>query len=481
MTIASMEFGRNRLGKGDRIAIVGAGPAGVHLAHLLKRRGYRSVTLFEREPGVGGRAMSVRHDGFVHEMGACYIPEHYHEFRRLVREYDVGAFDTPKGHDRSIYTSEFDGTMREYPIAAYGERLMEGLVRSGELGRASKVSRLVQLLAAIRRYFRLRTRLLGDSGYPLGVTPSTAAAAELARPFLDVAREHRLQVMLPYFRLAQSAQGYGILETIPTLYVLLWNVPDLVTAFIKNRLGIARRPVFRMLDVGIQSVFARVATADGVDVRANTAVASVHREDDRVRINTVSAGRTEVHDVDQVIFTIDLPDTVRLIGKPTAMERDTASAITGSTFVTTLFEADRWPVAAGIAYVIDPFRPGSTFGVSGLRDVRYRFPEASAARCAAVAYQYADRLPDPAGETAFAARFDSEMATLGFTGVHAIQRKEWPYFLRFTGESIARGVPWRLFESQGTQRTWYAGSSACFESLNDVMRYNLLLLERYAE
>lgn len=478
MTPAPMELRRYRLAKGDRIAIVGAGPAGVHLAHLLKRRGYASLTLLERDHRVGGRAMSVRHDGFVHEMGACYIPDHYHEFRRLVREYGVGAFDTPKGHDRSIYTSEFDGTMREYPIAAYGESLMDGLVRSGELGRASKVGRLVQLFGAIRRYFQLRRRLLGDGGYPFGVAPTAAAASELARPFLEVAREHRLQVMLPYFRLAQSAQGYGILETIPTLYVLLWNVPDLVTAFVKNRLGIARRPVFQMLDAGIQTVFARVAAADGLDVRTNTAVASVQRADDRVRITTSSG---EVNDFDQVIFTIDLPDTIRLLEKPTETERDTASAITGSTFVTTLFEADRWPVAAGIAYVIDPFRPGSTFGVSGLRDVRYRFPEANAARCAAVAYQYADRLPDPAGETGFAARFDSEMTTLGFTGVRTIQRKEWPYFLRFTGEAITRGVPWRLFENQGMQRTWYAGSSACFESLNDVMRYNQLLLERYAE
>ena len=478
MTPGPMEIGRRRLSKGDRIAIVGAGPAGVHLAHLLKRRGYPSVTLFEREHRVGGRALSVRHDGFVHEMGACYIPDHYHEFRRLVREYDVGAFDTPRGHDRSIYTSEFDGAIREYPIAAYGERLMEGLVRTGELGRTSKVGRLVQLLAAIRRYFRLRKRLLRDGGYPLGVAPSASAASELARPFLEVAREHRLQVMLPYFRLAQSAQGYGVLETIPTLYVLLWNVPDLVTAFVKNRLGIARRPVFQMLDVGIQSVFARVAATDGLDVRTNTAVASVHREDDRVRITTSSGSQT---DYDQVVFTIDLPQTLGLIGTPTATECETASAITGSTFVTTLFEADRWPVAAGIAYVIDPFRPGSTFALSGLRDVRYRFPEANPARCAAVAYQYADRLPHPAGETAFAAHFDSEMTTLGFTGVRVIQRKEWPYFLRFTGEAIARSLPWRLFENQGSQRTWYAGSSACFESLNDVMRYNLLLLERYAE
>lgn len=108
------------------------------------------------------------------------------------------------------------------------------------------------------------------------------------------------------------------------------------------------------------------------------------------------------------------------------------------------------------------------------------FPSAPAEGCAAVAYQYADRPLTPTDVQEFVARFDREMATLGFQGVRVVRRIVWPYFYRCTVEGVARGVPWRLFARQGEQHTWYAGSSACFESLNDVMRYNQLLLQHYA-
>ncbi len=468
-----------RLRKADRIAIVGAGPAGIHLAHLLNARRYSHVTVFERENRVGGRVLSVEHKGFAHEMGACYIPDHYDEYRRLVRTYRVGTLGAPKSYHRSIYSSEFDGAIREYPVADYSGKLMTALEKAGLLRPVPRLGRILQLVGALRRYFRLRRRLLGSNDvYPFGTVPAPQAAAELARPFLEVARQHRLEVMLPYFRLAQSAQGYGVLETIPTFYVLLWNVPQIVMAFVKNRFGINRRPIYEMLDVGNQKAFARIAEADRLDVRTGVSVTHVARRDGGVRLSFADGPG---QDFDQVVFTTDLPEAVQSLDDATEFERTAANSLTSSTFVTTLFEAERWPVAAGMAYVIDPFQPGGAFTLSGLRDIRFRFPEAGGPGCAAVAYQYADRPFGPADPAEFERRFASEMNDIGFRGLRIVCRHVWPYFFRFTSSAVAQGVPWRLFQEQGMRNTWYAGSSACFESINDVMRYNLLLVERYAE
>ena len=46
-----------------RIAIVGAGPAGLTAAMALRRLGYSSVTVFERRGRVGGKCLTVEIEG----------------------------------------------------------------------------------------------------------------------------------------------------------------------------------------------------------------------------------------------------------------------------------------------------------------------------------------------------------------------------------------------------------------------------------
>ncbi|MHA2061923.1 MAG: NAD(P)-binding protein, partial [Candidatus Sifarchaeia archaeon] len=57
--------------KGDRVAIVGAGPSGLHMAHLLKNKvGIEDITIFERTDRYGGKTVTVDSEtnkGVVHE------------------------------------------------------------------------------------------------------------------------------------------------------------------------------------------------------------------------------------------------------------------------------------------------------------------------------------------------------------------------------------------------------------------------------
>ena len=41
-------------------------------------------------------------------------------------------------------------------------------------------------------------------------------------------------------------------------------------------------------------------------------------------------------------------------------------------------------------------------------------------------------------------------------------------------------MPWRLIDLQGKNHTWYTGSSCCFESVLDVVRYNRMLLDMFS-
>src|SRR4051812_49168522 len=58
-----------------KIAIVGAGFAGVGAAVQLRRAGYTDVTVFEKEAGVGGVWQANKYPG-----AACDVPSHLYEY-----------------------------------------------------------------------------------------------------------------------------------------------------------------------------------------------------------------------------------------------------------------------------------------------------------------------------------------------------------------------------------------------------------------
>lgn len=60
----------------------------------------------------------------------------------------------------------------------------------------------------------------------------------------------------------------------------------------------------------------------------------------------------------------------------------------------------------------------------------------------------------------------------------------WPYFSRFTAAGLRLGRPWDAAEAQGDPEkmpaTWYVGGSMVFESVNDIIGYNLRLLRSHS-
>ena len=42
--------------KDSKIAIIGAGAGGIHMAYELKKKGFKDITVFEKDDHVGGKA-----------------------------------------------------------------------------------------------------------------------------------------------------------------------------------------------------------------------------------------------------------------------------------------------------------------------------------------------------------------------------------------------------------------------------------------
>ena len=75
----------------DDICIVGAGPAGIHMAVLLKRMGLTKLRIFEKSNRVGGKCFDVEYDGISRPMGAIFgEPNYLDNLVPLAEEYGVG-------------------------------------------------------------------------------------------------------------------------------------------------------------------------------------------------------------------------------------------------------------------------------------------------------------------------------------------------------------------------------------------------------
>ena len=71
----------------DKIAVVGAGPSGIHMAYLLKQKGFTNVEILEKSSRIGGKSRTLWHNGVPNEMGTAYIGSSYKHLKDLVRKY----------------------------------------------------------------------------------------------------------------------------------------------------------------------------------------------------------------------------------------------------------------------------------------------------------------------------------------------------------------------------------------------------------
>ena len=75
----------------DKIGIVGGGPAGIHMALLLKQKGFKSVEVLESSGRIGGKSYTIMHRDVPHEMGTCYLsPDYETNIIPLVNKYVPG-------------------------------------------------------------------------------------------------------------------------------------------------------------------------------------------------------------------------------------------------------------------------------------------------------------------------------------------------------------------------------------------------------
>lgn len=236
-----------------RIAVVGAGCAGLMLAEELRARGFSSITLFEAAPRAGGKIRSVTYAGpreggrGLFEAGTVFfIP--CAAWDKLLRRYGVPPTRTSMPAVR----------IADLP----GRRICHPLFFSGGFSLFERVRQTVGFLRALERF-----------GPRTDERPGVAALIEpeTTLPAGEWFEQQRLtfvrRVLLP---IAGGAQFGPLVDQVPAVYVL-----RLLTMLRRYPLTDQLRLAMPQLAAGHEEVWRRVAATH--DVRLGEPVLKVRR------------------------------------------------------------------------------------------------------------------------------------------------------------------------------------------------------------
>ncbi len=460
-----------------RVGIIGAGIGGVHAAWLLRRRGFSSVTVLERNDYVGGKVLTVEVGGVKHELGGCYTTPAYRQVRALLSE--LGLYERAGVAGRNVFTP--DGT--ELSFGDWATREFRAQL-SGVLGELPALGVGLFVLRDIWRYNRLHRSIFGRYDGTFPPRPSERGMQKLQGTFLEFLERHGLQTLIPVMRLFQSAQGYGYLEEVPAFYGLLWNNPDTMKIVIEQLTGRGRRAGADLTKAGMQSLLTEMVAKARIDVRLHQEVVRIERGAvHRVRTRDRRTGDVLEHDFDLLFVACHARTALDWFVRPTPRERELFGTQQSHQMTTTL-QRGRQPSRNGIDSWLHHVTPGNDHRVMTQRLSKFFLdPEGYASQDPSeadlrVVFQYGAA---PTTEQGIAERYDVHYGSTAF-GVpvedhQVLDRRFWEgYFPHWDDEGVQAGKPWDVLAMQGVDRTYWIGASACFESLRDIVNYNLLIV-----
>ena len=472
--LATIDYCTNKTDN-RKIVIIGGGIAGLTMAWLLERRGFNDIVIIEASERLGGKIYSYTHDEITHEMGACYTQPAYHGIHYLMRHF--GITDKIGVAGRMVYRD--NGTCRPFGDDVI-EQLRQALGGAWRLMPKELIG--IRVLSALARYKKLHRKLLGDYRGQLPPRPSSKVLSALSIPLGAWLSHHKLDLLIPIFRLFQSAQGYGYLETIPAFYGLMWNKPEVIDIAQEQMRGVGQGAT--LIRGGMGRLIESLGSSLSSSVDMGMKVTEIRRGSKCHVLAFDAQGRHHRYEADQVIVAAPHKSALSWLNPPSSLEKELFSSLVSSRMTTTLQSA-RQPHIRKIDSWFDNLVPGRDHQVITQRYTGGFLSDHSDSETLKspvierVVYQYGETLVP---EEEVVACYQAYQESIGCEEHEVVTRCHWPdYFPHWEGAGVAAGNPWRLFESQGKDKTWWVGSSACFESINDVLVYNLLLCHAYID
>jgi len=442
-----------------RIAIVGAGPAGLTLAYFLRRLGLRAVHLFEARDEVGGQSVTHAVDGIPVEIGTADLAQRGMLAKRIARELGCAV-----------------------------ERLPSATILDGKGELLHPVPQRSHLLIRYGAAW-LRWSLAGRRH-----APSHADEAQSFAGWLDARGLGELQ-REPAFAAEMNARLAGPLDAVSAYSGLCRMRPALVMT--------GRRQQTACLPQGFQHLWQRLSESLAYPIRLHRCVDTVRPIPGRERrqVELLHEGRRIDELFDHVVIACPLDrmedhPIARLPGSPLAgidhplsrVLRERYSPFAATEVYSAVWRASDWPQHAASRCHL----PAATAGEPGSLLTIRRFGQVGG-RSVGQACAYA--MPDdpPVADRERIAEHprrvrrnrDQVIADMrGIVGLDEIQivhERLWRHNVRYSREQIEEGLPAFIDAAQGARNVWYTGGALSHWNVDAITDFNRRLALRIAK
>jgi len=173
----------------ERVAVIGGGLSGLVIAEGLQKKGYKHVTVFEKDSSAGGKLHTIWYKGRSYEMGAIFgLPSQKH-LKALMKTFNI-KIDGPK-----LVRVNYD---------AYGNKIMQ-IPKDKLRDFVDELDRLPEVLAEYKSLECISIHNLEPS---------------LMLPFSQWCELHGFAVLKTVYGHYFTSYGLGYIEEVPALYVL---------------------------------------------------------------------------------------------------------------------------------------------------------------------------------------------------------------------------------------------------------------------
>jgi len=407
------------------IAIVGAGPSGLTLAHLLSAYPQFDVTLFEAGPRPGGKSHTVLVDQTVCEMGTCYTTRGDRHLRDMMAEAGIRS--------GRIGKAKMDGKPFEAFVKGAGG---------------------APLSFQVLKFLRLRKRVMNA----YAARPDDPhVLAELAEPVGAWLRRHKLPKMERFCLKALTVMGYGYVDNTPLLHALRWIDRSLIISGVLNDLC--------MPETGWSDFWQRIG--EGKTIFLNEPVRRIDRHGDGVNVSTDHRSAA----FDRVVCAMPVDDFSTLT-EPTPEEAFVTEGVEWGGYATTLCAVDGWFTAEQSRNYSDALTASKLEGML-LSARREGYAEELNGHLYLLGQIPGGYSADELAEIA-SARIGQD----GGQVTSIIEQRVWKYFPKYKAEAIRGGLLDTMQRMQGTARTYYTGSTFCHEAVGRILLFNSSLTEQ---
>jgi len=480
----------------DEIAVIGGGFSAIHMAHLLKSRGFSKVNILVEGDRMGGDdAYSRTHRGTVHEMGKhMLIPTMMSDqLDNFAQNYARGALMEIAAP--SVWTTNSLNTVVVSTLVDY----LNAKAREGNPGMSEIEIRNLMIQSVDN--FKSKVDSLVDLKDTIPGEMTWKKKFELYGSFKDFLVNNGMQHLVPTFTYLFSSAGYGRPEDFSAYYGIMFFKPKVMDALklrLQSNIGVRGIPGFKVLSNGMEALLETWSRTMNVtrNVRINDIVARrMYHGKHMIDMNVNGVPKNGYYDF--IVYASSLKEYIarnrvrdnreyQMFLRPTTKYLiktlvDSVNVARGTTPVNYYADSFNSKEEYQLAYSIDSYatykrHSGNLYQTNGFANSDVFEDIVNQRYMSAVYTQMTDDEPNIAEANLKLTRY---LQARGGTDIRIIETKVYPFFSKYEDRDLNNGMLNEILKEQGKHGAWYVGPGAYIDNVISMIDYNNLLINKF--